>query len=123
MRAEEFGIADEAAADDGVDHVLDAPAAHARVKREDQEDREDADAAEEAPAPAADLGERGHRALASGAAHGEFGHEQRDADGEGEEDVGQHEDGAAVRARHVRELPDGAEADGRACACKNEAEA
>ena len=114
IRAERVGVGSDAAAHEGVDGVLDAPAAHDRVKGKDQKDGENADAAEEAPGLAADEEEAAHGAALAGASHGEFGNEERNPDGHGKEDVGDHEDRSAVGARHVLELPDRAESDRRA---------
>ena len=56
---------------------------------------------------------------------GAAGHGQDGArnEGHGEEDVGEHEDGAAIRASHVGKLPNGTETDGGACARENKPQA
>jgi len=54
-------------------------------------------------------------AASCGAAHAHFCNEERKTDRERKSNRRQHEDRAAVRARHIREFPDGAKPHGRAC--------
>ena len=121
--AELRGVGDDPVTRKGVDRVLDAPAAHRRIEGKDQKDRKDPDAAEKPPGLAADFVEASHRTATARATHGEFRDKERHAHGEREKDVGKHEDGAAVRSRHVGELPDGPETDRGTRAREDETEA
>ena len=118
--AHEGGIVRDAASEEGLDHVVHAPAAHDRIEGEHEkarEDRDEPDPPAGAPAPAA-KGRRG--ACARGAPEAHFSDEKRQSEREREDDVGDQKDGAAVGAGHVGKFPDGAETHGRACARENE---
>ena len=120
--AHEGGVVRDAAPEEGLYHVVHAPAAHDRIEGEHEkarEDRDEPDPAAGAPAPAV-KGRRGARARGAPEAH--FSDEKRKPEREREDDVGDQKDGAAVGAGHVGELPNGAETHGRACARENEAQ-
>ena len=116
-------IVDDAVAHEGLNHVVDAPAAHHGVEGEHEEAREHGDVSDDAREGAAEPSEGACGACAYRAAHAHLADEKREADRHGEEDVGEHEDGAAVRASHVGKLPNGTETDGGACARENKPQA
>ena len=120
---EEVRIGRRDGAHEGVDEVRDAPAAHDRVVGENQVGGEYAEGAQRRIGLAAHVLHGGDDGPAAAAADRNFSHDQRYADREHEHDVRNDEGGAAVGAGPERKFPDRAEADGRAGARENEAEA
>ena len=124
MKAEKVAVCGQltAVAADVVGQIPDDPAADDRVIRHD-EDGDDGvyPAAEGAPA-LADGGECAHRAFPGHPAQRRLGNDHGVAEGEGEDDVDEQEDAAAVLGRKIGEAPDVAEAHRRACSGENEAD-
>ena len=99
------------------------PAADDRVVGDDEDGDDGVDpAAEGKPALFAEGGERAHRAFLGHPAQRRLGHDHGVAEGEGEDDVDEQKDAAAVLGRKIGEAPDVAEAHRRACSGENESD-
>ena len=112
-----------AVAADVVGQIPDDPAADDRVVGDDEDGDDGVDpAAEGKPARFAEGGERAHRAFLGHPAQRRLGHDHGVAEGEGEDDVDEQEDAAAVLGRKIGKAPDVAEAHRRACSGENESD-
>ena len=72
--------------------------------------------------PLAKMAVSAHRAFAGHPAQRRLGHDHGVAEGEGEDDVDEQEDAAAVLGRKIGKAPDVAEAHRRACSGENESD-
>ena len=112
-----------AVAADVIRQIADDPAADDRVVRHDQDGDDGVDPAAEPQARAFAKGPEGaHRAFLGHAAQGRFRRDHGVAKGDGQHDVHQQEDAAAVFCRQIRETPDVAQAHRRARRRQHEAD-
>ena len=108
---------------DVVGQIPDDPAADDRVVGDDEDGDDGVDpAAEGKPARFAEGGERAHRAFLGHPAQRRLGHDHGVAEGEGEDDVDEQENAAAVLCCEVGETPDIAEAYRSACRREDKAD-
>ena len=115
-------VGDEARARGRFGEVGERPPSDGRIEAQDEEARENAEIACGHPGAAREVAVGRHDAAAARTAERHFGDQQGGAHGEGHEDVGEEKGAAAVRARHVGELPDGPQPHGSTGAGEHEAD-
>ena len=115
-------VGDEARARGRFGEVGERPPSDGRIEAQDEEARENAEIACGHPGAACEVAVGRHDAAAARTAERHFGDQQGGAHGEGHEDVGEEKGAAAVRARHVGELPDGPQTHGSTGAGEHEAD-